>query len=225
MNRKFIALSFDDGTTNDERLVRLLNKYSIKASFHLNAGLIPMDDEISDLNRLPLTRIKHLYTGHEVAAHSYSHPDLCELNEEEIFEEVNSDIRTLNVYFNQNTLGFAYPFGTFDECIINQLKLTSLYYARTIRDTLSFQLPSDPFLLDPTCHIMYPGLFDLTQNFIDDNSNKPLFFLVWGHSYELEKQEDWDRFESFLRIIAEDGDIFSGSIIECLTQMEMRKII
>ncbi len=221
MGTKTIALSFDDGTPNDERLVPLLNKYGIKATFHLNAGLIPMDDEVSEWNRLPLTRLAHLYDGHEVAAHSYSHPDLRDLIEEEILEELTMDFKILDVCFKQKTLGFAYPFGTFDERVLQQLHLTPALYARTIRDTHHFKQPTDLYLLDPTCHMSYPDLFKLTRKFIDEKSEEPLFFLIWGHSYELVTQEDWDRFESFLKLISLQKEIVSGSILECLRLMNL----
>jgi len=221
MASKYIALSFDDGTPNDERLVPLLNKYGIKATFHLNAGLIPMDDEVSEWNRLPLSRLEHLYEGHEVAAHSYSHPDLRELIEEEILEELIMDFRILDVCFKQKTLGFAYPFGTFDERVIQQLHLSPALYVRTIRDTHQFNKPHDLYLLDPTCHMSSPDLFELTQKFIDEKSDEPLFFLIWGHSYELNTVQDWERFESFLKLISQEKSIVSESILECLRLMNL----
>ena len=216
MGTKYIALSFDDGTLNDERLVSLLNKYGLKASFHLNAGLIPKDDEVSTWNRLHLSRLEHLYEGHEVAAHSYSHPNLPDLNEEAILEELTMDFKTLDVYFNQKTLGFAYPFGTFDERVIQQLRLTPAVYGRTIQDTHHYTQPTDLYRLNPTCHMSYPNLFELTQKFIDEKSDEPLFFLIWGHSFELSTDQAWDRFESFLKMISKREDIVSGTMLECL---------
>ena len=221
MKHKYLALSFDDGTPYDERLVPLLNKYNIKATFHLNAGLIPMDDEVSVWDRLPLTRLEHLYEGHEVAAHSYSHPDLCELIEEEILEELVMDFKILDACFKQKTVGFAYPFGSFDERVIQQLHQSPALYARTIRDTHQFNRPTDLYLLDPSCHIKDQELFELTQKFIDEESDEPLFLLIWGHSYELSSVQDWDRFESFLKMISSHKDIISASILECLRMMNL----
>ncbi len=36
---KILALSFDNETQNDVSLVKLLNEYHIKATFHINGGL------------------------------------------------------------------------------------------------------------------------------------------------------------------------------------------
>lgn len=218
MNKKYFALSFDDGTPNDERLVPLLNRYGIKASFHLNAGMIPLDGKIGPYDRLPLDRFQHLYTGHEIAAHSFNHPDLTQCLPETVLEELENDIEGLNAYFSQETRGFAYPFGTFNDSVISQLKKTPLVYARTIRDTYRFDLPQNPYLLDPTCHFNHNGLMELADEFLKEGEDG--FFLIWGHSCELGTEADWDRFESFLKSIAFKDHVFYGSILECLNEMK-----
>lgn len=215
MNTRCFSMSFDDGTPNDERLVALLNRYGIKASFHLNAGMIPLDGKIGPFDRLPLSRLEHLYPGHEVAAHSFTHPDLTKLSDQAILKELEDDIAGLNRYFNQTTQGFAYPFGTFNEKVITQLKKTPLKYARTIRDTHDFLMPKDPYLLDPTCHIHDPRLLELTERFLSE-TNQDAFFLVWGHSYELHTEGDWERFEAFLKHIAHQPGITYGTILDSL---------
>lgn len=219
MAKKYVTFSFDDGTPNDVRLVALLDRYGIKASFHLNAGLIPLDGKIGPWDRLPLTVLAPLYGNHEVAAHSYTHPDLTKLPIEVIDQEIQSDLDALDRYFNQKTRGFAYPYGTFDEKVIAELKKTPLVYARTIRDTHRFDLPSDPYLLDPTCHLSDPRLDELADDFLSDDP-KPKFFLIWGHSYELRNEEDWARFEDVLKKVSHRPDVYYGSILDCIFEMK-----
>lgn len=36
---KAVTFSYDDGTTQDIRLIELLNKYGLKCTFNLNSGL------------------------------------------------------------------------------------------------------------------------------------------------------------------------------------------
>lgn len=219
MITKYLALSFDDGTPNDERLVPLLNQYGIKATFHLNASMIPLDGRIGPYDRLPLDRLRHLYTGHEIASHSNTHPDLTQLSDEQIQEEIEKDIDGLNMYFTQKTIGFAYPFGTFNPRVIDQLKKTPIFYARTIRESHRFDLPKDLYLLDPTCHFSDDQLMRLTDVFLTDDKESR-FFLIWGHSYELKTKEDWIRFETFLKRIAHHESIFYGSILDCIEAMK-----
>lgn len=37
---KALTLSYDDGKVMDRRLVELFNRYGLKATFHLNSGLL-----------------------------------------------------------------------------------------------------------------------------------------------------------------------------------------
>ena len=66
---KALTLSFDDGRVQDRRLVTLLNRCGIKATFNLNSG------EQGE-NRLPLCEYAALYAGHEIAAHGVRHPGM-----------------------------------------------------------------------------------------------------------------------------------------------------
>ena len=43
---KAVTFSFDDGVTQDIALIKLLNKYGIKATFNLNSSLLGCDGNI-----------------------------------------------------------------------------------------------------------------------------------------------------------------------------------
>ena len=43
---KAITFSYDDATTQDERLVALFNKYGMKCTFNLNSELLGLDGEL-----------------------------------------------------------------------------------------------------------------------------------------------------------------------------------
>lgn len=38
--RKALTFSYDDGVLQDERLIRIFNKYGLKATFNLNSELL-----------------------------------------------------------------------------------------------------------------------------------------------------------------------------------------
>lgn len=67
---KVLTMSYDDGRQEDYRLVELFNKYGIKGTFNLNAG-IDWDDK-----RIPFSDYRSLYERHEVACHTYTHPTI-----------------------------------------------------------------------------------------------------------------------------------------------------
>ena len=37
---KALTMSYDDGRTQDRRLIEIFNKYGIRGTFHLNSGLM-----------------------------------------------------------------------------------------------------------------------------------------------------------------------------------------
>ena len=45
---KVLTLSYDDGKVQDRRLVKIFNKYGIKATFNLNSGLTDMKNRIPE---------------------------------------------------------------------------------------------------------------------------------------------------------------------------------
>lgn len=44
MQNKFFTLSYDDGITQDKRLVKIFNKYGIRATFNINSELLGNPD-------------------------------------------------------------------------------------------------------------------------------------------------------------------------------------
>jgi len=68
---KVLTMSYDDGDKADIRLVELFNKTGIKGTFHLNAGRLGNDSD-----KIIPEQVKDLYAGHEVAAHTLTHPSI-----------------------------------------------------------------------------------------------------------------------------------------------------
>ena len=64
---KALTLSYDDGPLSDEKLLSILNRYGIRATFNLNSAC--MDEE----RRISRERICELYQGHEIATHGAMH--------------------------------------------------------------------------------------------------------------------------------------------------------
>ena len=53
---KYLTFSYDDGVTQDIRLVELFNKYGMKCTFNLNYGLLGMDGYLDREG----TRVDHI---------------------------------------------------------------------------------------------------------------------------------------------------------------------
>jgi hypothetical protein len=59
----------------------------------------------------------------------------------------------------------------------------------------------------PTCHIESPNILKLAQRFIDAPLSEDMLFYVWGHSFELDKEDTWPAFEAFCKMIGGHEDI------------------
>ena len=81
---KAFTMSYDDGVFQDIRLIEILNRYGLKATFNLNSGLFGQQRILQvrgvpvNHNRLKAEDIRGVYAGHEVAAHTVTHAMLPE---------------------------------------------------------------------------------------------------------------------------------------------------
>lgn len=78
---KAITFSYDDGVTQDRRLIELFGRYGLKATFNLNSGLFGLQGEVpccgttAQHNKVQPEEVRSLYTGHEIAVHTLTHPN------------------------------------------------------------------------------------------------------------------------------------------------------
>ena len=223
--KKAITFSYDDGVTQDEKLISLFNKYGLKCTFNLNSGALGQPGELLREgvhvrhDKIAPDRIRSVYEGHEVATHAVTHPDLTRLSEEEIIREIEDDRIRLSELVGYDVVGHAYPFGTCDRRVADILdKYTGVKYARTVTSTHNFDIQTDLHLFNPTVyhHREMDDMFRLGEEFLSLKTDEPKLFYIWGHAYEFDIHDDWKRFEEFLEMISKRDDIFYGTNKECL---------
>lgn len=223
---KAVTFSYDDGVSQDLRMIDLFNKYGLRATFNLNSsgfGAVNSfrygenNDRVYYRHVVHAEDVKYIYRGHEVAAHTVHHPDLTTISEEEIITEVNDDIEALSALVGYDTTGFAYPCRTPDDRVIEIVKnKTRARFARTTGSNHRFALPSDLFRFTCTASHHEPCLIDLAKEFLEAKADEPMLFSVWGHSYQFDYTKQWDEFEEFCRIISGHDDVFYGTNSEVL---------
>lgn len=132
---KALTLSFDDGRDHDRRFVRMLNGYGIKATFHLNSGFLGKEGYIGK------EEAGTLYRGHEVSAHTVSHPFLEQSPPEQVVSQVVEDRKALEALVHVPIKGMSYPFGTYNDQVVSLLRAVGIEYARTVNSHGSFHMP------------------------------------------------------------------------------------
>ena len=217
--RKVLTLSYDDGFVQDIRMVEVLNKYGIKATFNINSGMFLKEDaerKVFD-GKLKLSEALELYlpSGHEIAAHTVNHIYPRNVDKMELMYEILEDRKALENNFNSFVRGFAHPFSIYNEEIRGILELGRYSYARGGVSSYSFELPENRFCLQPTCRHRDVRLMELTEKFVNGNPRGELyFFLLMGHSHEFDGDNNWEVLEGFCDAVAGREDIWYATNIE-----------
>lgn len=210
---KVVTFSYDDGVLFDRRLVELLNAHHLKGTFHVNAGLFDRAD------RLPPTELKGLFAGHEVAGHTWSHPTIARLPLDQVALQILEDRRGLERLVGYPVNGFSYPNGSLSDAIVGLLPGLGIRYARKVGGTGTFDLPEDPYRWVSTCH-HNQGLVEKTKEFLAHAKSQYLiWFSVWGHSYEFDRDGNWHVIEEACQLLGRD-DVWSATCLEAFDYLE-----
>ena len=88
----------------------------------------------------------------------------------------------------------------------------------TIISNHSYDIQDNLYEFNPTVHhhVHLEEMFDMADKFINSTPDKPQIFYIWGHSYEFDVSDNWDRFEEFCKMMAGHDDIFYGTNKEVL---------
>lgn len=221
---KYITFSFDDGVEDDVRLVKLMNSYGLKGTFNLNAGRLTGTSSfvycgVKRVKMLNYFEYSNLYEGHEIAGHSYTHAHLEQLDKGTLDNEIRLDKKILEHLYDCKIQGMVYPFGTYNDVVVEALRNNHIKYCRTTLATHNFMLPEEPLTWHPTCHFRDKSIMELAEQFFACNSQKDMVFYIWGHSYELVTDEDWEEFEQFCRFISRRENIHYCTNIEILKKL------
>lgn len=208
---KALTFSYDDGQIFDRRLVELFNRYKVKATFHLNAGNLGLHHTNDTF--IELSEIKELFKGHEISCHGLHHPYFAQLPHDQMVYELYEDKRILESVLDYPVRGMSYPYGEFQDDLITTASALGIEYGRTVEDTMGFNTPSDFMKWHPSCH--HNKVFDLLPDFIHNPHNREhLLFYVWGHSFEFERENNWEHMEQFLKEVAFRDDVWYATSIE-----------
>lgn len=222
--RKAVTFSFDDGVRQDLRLMEMFRKYGIKATFNLNSGLSGKEHDWEyrgiHVSRLSPEEIRENYGGFEIAVHTAHHPDLTVLSAEGVIQEVFQDRQALEALAGYPVRGMAYPYGTCSEGLTGLLRSLGICYSRTVKSTHAYGFPEDYLAWHPTCHYMEQDAPKLADQFLAMDSDRLSLFYLWGHSYELDGNDNWELMEEFCRKFGTAKDVWRASNMEIYLYME-----
>lgn len=223
--KKAVTFSFDDGVTQDVRLIEILNKYGLKGTFNINSGLLGLPGQLNrswgivNHTKVKASEVKNIYAGHEVAVHSLTHPTLVGLDEETIIRQVDEDRKALEQLVGYPVVGMAYPNGPNDDFVAGVIaNNTPIRYSRTTESTHSFKVQKENLLrYNPTVYYIEDCLEELVDKFLASESDEDQLLYIWGHAYEMDARLiSWEKFEEICQKLANRADIFYGTNKEVL---------
>lgn len=230
---KALTLSYDDGVAQDIRLIEIMKKYGLKGTFNINSGLYAPEgteyDSQKPNGRMTKSMCIDTYknSGMEVAVHGLTHPFLEQLPATMQKYEVMQDRANLEKEFGAIIRGMAYPYGTYNDEVVETLRECGILYSRTVVSTENFEIPTDWLRMPATCHHNNPRLMELLNDFLaDDWTQKAKLFYLWGHSYEFDSDNNWNVIEEFGEYIGNREDIWYATNMEVYEYVEAyRKLV
>lgn len=227
MKLKAVTFSYDDAVTQDQRLIEMFDRYGMKATFNLNSGLLGRAGSLVRENvtvahvKPRAEEIRAIYQGHEIAAHTLTHPMLPNQTDEEVIRQVEEDRLALSEIAGYEVVGMAYPGGgvNHDDRVVELIRNhTGIQYARTIISSHDFTPQNDLLRFRPSVyhHEEFDKMFEMAEEFLALQPTTPQIFYIWGHAYEFDIHNTWARMEEFCKLISGHSDVFYGTNKEVL---------
>lgn len=222
--KKAFNVTYDDGVLQDVRFVRLLNQYGLKGTFNLNSALMENGFEWTHesgcvVKRLSPEDARSLYSGHEIASHTLTHPYMDSLTKDEILHELSQDKANLEELFCREIKGFAVPFDYYSELIEACAKECGFAYARISEESNSFGPQNDYFRWKATIFHCCDGLANLVQQFLETHEELAILQIV-GHAYDLDIANRWNLMEEIFEVIHQQDDILTMTTIELIDYLK-----
>ena len=224
--KKAVTFSFDDGVTQDIRLIEIFNKYGLKGTFNLNSGFLGLEGTLVRNgktvrhDKISADKIKEVYKGHEIAVHTLTHPNLTGLEKDEIIRQVEEDRKRLSEICGYEVVSMAYPCGGInnDDRVAEIIKEnTGVRLSRGLDSTYSFEIQENLLRFMPTVYYIENCLDEIVDKFLSLETDTPALLYIWGHSYEMDAEYiTWEKFEEVCKKLSAHDDIFYGTNKEVL---------
>jgi peptidoglycan/xylan/chitin deacetylase (PgdA/CDA1 family) len=223
MKKIIVTTSWDDGHVLDIRLARLLKKYNLKGTFYIS----PKEREIARIDRLSDLQIRALSADMEIGAHTMTHPILTKVGDDIAKKEIGDSKSYLEKISGKTIVSFCYPAGCYNKKHKTMLKKAGFKLGRTVK-RFGTDIDGDFFAIPTTIQAyrhwsdilpifrnagmggfirQYLNWDELAISIFDKMLENGGIFHLWGHSWEIDKNNDWQRLERVLKHISDNTKV------------------
>jgi Predicted xylanase/chitin deacetylase len=222
-----ITTSWDDGHPLDIKLLELLEKYNLKATFY-----IPLSNPENPV--MDQSLIKDISTYQDIGGHTLNHLYLNGLNEKEAQFEITQCKIKLEEIIGKPITAFCFPGGKYSNRDIALIKKAGFLFGRTTKllsesepnrhlmhtTVQAYNHSSTTLIKHCIKHFNFSsisknsGFLSYDKNFlklaeynIQRYSETNQVFHIWGHSWEIEQFNLWKRLEDVFKIISSYNSI------------------
>jgi peptidoglycan-N-acetylglucosamine deacetylase len=223
--RVYVTTSWDDGHELDLRLASVLAAHGMAGTFYLS----PQCREIPSGKRLGPGAMRELAEGHEIGGHTLTHPRLTDLPAHEARSEILEGKDAIENSIGRSVTSFCYPYGAYAEGHPDMVRAAGYTVARTV-DRFRTDPPTDLLRMGTTVHA-YRHLADgpqvlrrarsprqavalwrnwdlLGRRMFEEVRSIGGVFHLWGHSWEIDANDDWQRLRSVLDELSDKDAVF-----------------
>lgn len=223
-----VTTSWDDGHPLDLRLADLLSRYGLAATFYVprESGRPAMDS----------AEIRSLSAQFEIGAHTLDHRALDQLNDDAARQQMSGSRDWIQQITGRPCQALCFPAGKFHPRQLSLVREAGFRSARTVqllstdfpRQIEGLALLSTSVQAFPHSPLTYlrnalkrrslgnlvraRALFyrhdwrELALRLLWQTLHRGGVFHLWGHSWEIEEQHEWERLEELLAVIAKNRD-------------------
>ncbi len=222
----FVTTSWDDGHIEDLKVALLLKRYNLRGTFYV----APENRELRAEDRLPERDVAELAGNFEIGGHTRTHPDLSRLTVADAEAEITSGREVLEGITGKKITAFAYPYGAYNGETPRVLDGLGFSYARTVEQFschVTDRLSAGTTVHCLSHHYNNRKAFNLlraagynpvrgwqcldwsrlAKTLFDKCLKSGGIYHLWGHSWEVDQNNDWGRLDSVLSYISNHEDI------------------
>jgi len=217
--------SWDDGHPLDQRVAELLAKYGLQGTFY-----VPIENS---RELLTPSQIHRLSAAFEVGAHTTHHVVLTDVSEETAESEIRESKKRLEDITGSSCDGFCFPSGRFRRRHLDMVRRAGFHFARSVEllsirpptrragvylipTTVQASLQSWTTyaknsgkrlavgnLVNAVLHARSRDWVATAHSMMQLVAKRGGVFHLWGHSWEIEREQQWPQLESVLREMRE----------------------